>query len=147
MDYEETHLTTDKRGTVCAVYLLSGYSVNKALQMVRNPGMFSAIAALSLMARKASNTMGAQARHGTRLVYWSTARAPPRRALLASAPSACLPRLHEEREIWGEGEVVSTTIGAAAGRGPSQGGQTRGMMGDSRSQDKGSGNVAGVFTF
>jgi len=99
MDYEETHLTTDKRGTVCAVYLLSGYSVNKALQMVRNPGMFSAIAALPLVARKASNTMGAQARHGTRLVYWSTARAPPRRARLASGPSACLLRLHEEREI------------------------------------------------
>jgi hypothetical protein len=48
----------EERSVLCTCYL-DEHSVNKALQMVRNPGMFSAIAALPLVARKASNTMGA----------------------------------------------------------------------------------------
>ena len=59
----------------------------------------------------------------------------------------CLPRLHEECEIWGEGEVMSTTTVAAAGRGPSQGGRTQGVTGDGRARDEGFRNVAGVFAF
>ena len=73
--------------------------------------------------------------------------------------------------MWGEGEVMSTTTGArsrrrtgvielwagarpssrlrtmaaAAGRGPGQGGRTRGMSGDNRAWDEGYGKVAERF--